>query len=85
MGTCSQDVSVGLPGWYVCHLLSLPVPAPAPGALPAACLLAPGSLVPQGPLDLPAHQDCVHQDCVHVHFPPQKFWFSSLIVLQHLA
>lgn len=34
-----------------------------------------GSLVPQGPLDLPAHQ----------HFPLHKFWFSSLIVLHHLA
>lgn len=39
------------------------------------CFSLLGSLVPQGPLDLPAHQ----------HFPLHKFWFSSLIVLHHLA
>lgn len=77
-GTCSQDVSVRLPGQPVCHLLSMPVHAPAPGAFPVpafslpACTRIPHS---SGSLDLPAHQ----------HFPLHIFWLSSLIVLQHLA
>lgn len=64
-GTCSQDVSVGLPGHGMCitFFLSLPLLQgsslflSAPCLLPSASsLLAPGSHVPQGPLDLPTHQ-----------------------------
>lgn len=63
MGTCSHDVCVGLPG-----LQAACSRGPA-----SPCLLASGSLSPQGPLDLPAYQDHVHHDCVPRPPPPLKF------------
>lgn len=90
MGICSHDVHVGLPG-AASMLPALPACAKGPDAPSCAacsrgpaspCLLAPGSLAPQGPLGLPAHQDYVYQDHVRVFFSPtSSVWFSSLMLL----
>lgn len=71
---------------HMYHLLSLPAPAPGVLPVPVCSLPAPFCFLPACTrIPCSSGASWFANSSAHQHFPLHKFWFSSLIVLQHLA